>query len=274
MTINELHDKFYDLLSTIDRISQEHDLRWFVAYGTAIGAIREKNFIPWDDDMDSLVLAEDYDRFKQVMRNNLPEHLHLIEPQNFSPLFYDFTVRIIDDRWLLREETTMDRAYNNLENRVGIDVFVAAGCPKTNAGRKLFVLKYKVLYGMAMQYRFNVEYDKYSTLDKVRVAILRKTGRIYSGKNPDRIIEKWYQLFNKYDAKETGLRFVINSPIVSHYLKPMPDTWFSGVSYGMIRELRVPLIGGIDQMLREVYGDYMTPEQDTDKYFTHLDKQN
>ena len=56
MKIDELHDKLYELLMTVDRICTENQLHYFVAYGTAIGAVWEGDFIPWDDDMDINVL--------------------------------------------------------------------------------------------------------------------------------------------------------------------------------------------------------------------------
>lgn len=58
------------------------------------------------------------------MRKHLPEYLHFIEPQDYSPAFYDFIPRIYDERYPLREETAEDRYYKNYQNRIGIDVFI------------------------------------------------------------------------------------------------------------------------------------------------------
>ena len=57
------------LLKTLDAYSafcDAHGLRYFSAYGTAIGVIRHKGFIPWDDDVDVDMIREDYDKFPSI----------------------------------------------------------------------------------------------------------------------------------------------------------------------------------------------------------------
>ncbi|MEG0324665.1 MAG: LicD family protein, partial [Raoultibacter sp.] len=51
-------------------ICERHDLCWFVAYGTALGAVRDKGFIPWDDDLDICMPREDLDTFVQIIQED------------------------------------------------------------------------------------------------------------------------------------------------------------------------------------------------------------
>ena len=55
-----------DLALEFDKVCKKHGLRYFLLGGTLLGAIRHKGFIPWDDDMDLMMLREDYERFKQL----------------------------------------------------------------------------------------------------------------------------------------------------------------------------------------------------------------
>lgn len=62
-----------DVLAEIEKICDQHGLKWFAEYGTMIGAARHHGFIPWDDDLDIGMFREDYDRFWRLALEELPK---------------------------------------------------------------------------------------------------------------------------------------------------------------------------------------------------------
>ena len=60
------------ILSEIDRICTCHRIPYYAAAGTLLGAVRSGEFIPWDDDIDIMMLRKDYLRFLQVAKEDLP----------------------------------------------------------------------------------------------------------------------------------------------------------------------------------------------------------
>ena len=54
------------LINEFARICKKYNLRWFAYSGTLLGAARHKGFIPWDDDVDLIMLRPDYNKFLEV----------------------------------------------------------------------------------------------------------------------------------------------------------------------------------------------------------------
>ena len=73
--------------------------------GTEIVAAREKDFVPWDDDVDIKVLREDYPAFRAALQRELPDTIRFVEPDQFSPMFYDFISRVQFKDLPMRAET-------------------------------------------------------------------------------------------------------------------------------------------------------------------------
>ena len=55
-----------NLLIAFDRMCKEYNLKYSVCYGTLLGAIRHKGFIPWDDDIDVFMMRDDYNKMLKI----------------------------------------------------------------------------------------------------------------------------------------------------------------------------------------------------------------
>ena len=60
-----------EVLSEIDRICKKHDIKYFAYYGTLLGAVRHGGFVPWDDDVDIVMLRKDFEKFSEVAPGEL-----------------------------------------------------------------------------------------------------------------------------------------------------------------------------------------------------------
>ncbi len=66
ITIVEQRAILVDVLQTVHDFCVSHDIKYSLAYGTLLGAVRHKGFIPWDDDIDIAMLRDDYEKFAQL----------------------------------------------------------------------------------------------------------------------------------------------------------------------------------------------------------------
>ena len=55
-----------NLLIKLDEVCRRHHLRYYLAYGTCIGAMRHKGFIPWDHDIDVIMPVKDAIKLTQM----------------------------------------------------------------------------------------------------------------------------------------------------------------------------------------------------------------
>lgn len=73
-----------EILKEIDRICQKHNIKYFLAGGTLLGAVRQGCSIPWDDDLDIGFLRDDFEKFKKVCKTELREGFSYSGPKQGS----------------------------------------------------------------------------------------------------------------------------------------------------------------------------------------------
>lgn len=109
------------VLEEIDRICKRHNLKYFAEYGTLLGAVRHKGFIPWDDDFDISMKREDYMLFLKVARDELPENYRLLSVYNNFE--YDNSLSRVVNRDFISVEKEFLETNHNFPFSVGIDIF-------------------------------------------------------------------------------------------------------------------------------------------------------
>lgn len=267
MDINELHDHLFEILCTIDDICKKENVRWFLDSGTEIGAVRDGDFIPWDDDADTKVLAEDYPAFKAAMEKHLPPYMQLVEPWDLAPSFYDLVFHIYDYRYPLREQNAEDDWYHDRLRYVCVDVFIFTKAPASKLMQKRLIFKNKLLYGLAMNYRYKISWKKFTGMEKLQVAGVKAIDKAL-GITAEQACRKWWDAVKRYENQDCPFRFASN--YTPRSLRFFPNDVYDGAAYVPIRGRLFPVPGGYDEELRLQYGDYMTPVKDSQRYHQHL----
>lgn len=73
LSLREIQLASLEILKVIDSICRANGFRYYLAYGTLIGAVRHHGFIPWDDDIDIQMPRPDYDLFLQYFDGHREE---------------------------------------------------------------------------------------------------------------------------------------------------------------------------------------------------------
>lgn len=77
LDLKEFHQILLEILIEFDRICRENKLKYSLAYGTLLGAVRHKGFIPWDDDVDVLMPREDFEKFCHLGKEEISNKFFL-----------------------------------------------------------------------------------------------------------------------------------------------------------------------------------------------------
>ena len=139
-----LQKHVYEIMVVIDRLCEEHGIPYFLSFGTALGALRHKGFIPWDDDADIGMLRPDYERFLKLCAEKLPDGYSL---QHFSvdKHVYVAFAKILDTRTRVRAEGV---THPSVRQHVYLDIFPVDRVPKSALKRRLQLVGLRLLHGL------------------------------------------------------------------------------------------------------------------------------
>lgn len=124
LSVDEVKARLLDILIYFKQVCDKNDIKYSLAYGTLLGAVRHSGFIPWDDDVDVCMPRADYERLIQILRDDKHERFKLIYAGNEPTYYYNFA-KIVDS------ETTLTELGSKPISGYGlfIDVFPLDNCP-------------------------------------------------------------------------------------------------------------------------------------------------
>jgi len=116
LTLQEIRKSQLETMTVFRDFCERNQLRYYLAYGTLLGAVRHRGFIPWDDDADIYMPREDYDFLLRHFNEESPAARRVISKES-CPEFYLRFAKIIDGNTVLTEMG------QTLEIGVWIDIF-------------------------------------------------------------------------------------------------------------------------------------------------------
>lgn len=219
------------LLDALKEICDKHGLVFWIDFGTLLGAVRQKGFIPWDEDIDVSMPIEDYKKFLKIAEKELPQDIFLQTPKTDKAYKQNFSKLCDCGSTFLHENETGKELYHQ---GIYIDIFPSVNYPKMpNFLRKGLLYATGRSRAKAVIYRENIFFN-------YPVYILCKfIWLLFSPFKSDKVAQtvedNWY-----YYA------------IPKSYIYPLTDILFEGKLY--------PAPKKVHEYLSLMYGkDYITP---------------
>lgn len=117
-----------EILKIIIDLCEENNLTYFADWGTLLGAVRHKGYVPWDDDIDICLKREDYNRLIQILPHELPTGVEMFGIHATNDRYYkaqtdasQLRVCAVRDLWDINEYIRYFHGYPF--SLVGIDIF-------------------------------------------------------------------------------------------------------------------------------------------------------
>lgn len=115
--------RMLELLSFLDKICRENNLRYWLSGGTLLGAVRHGGFIPWDDDVDVNMPRKDAKKLKKIMGSKTFDNFIILQNTTTDPNYLNSSWMTIRD---LKSEYTSTEIWHNRQKYKGlqVDIFI------------------------------------------------------------------------------------------------------------------------------------------------------
>lgn len=209
LTIREQQLGVLDILKDVHCFCVKNGIRYSLAYGTLIGAVRHRGFIPWDNDIDIVMLRQDYDLFINRYESSEYKVASHIVGKNDCLIAY---ARVYDPARTIASGAN----WASFETGLWIDVFPLDNVP---SDQSLFKVFYNSLIdGWHWVNRMRCRYEHLSTVPKSeRGRLAAKKVLLLNGAFGSNALDRFMSSIKKYNNLETGfvsqLTVLDNGPV-------------------------------------------------------------
>lgn len=246
--MNELQKKLLDMFAWFHNLCVENNLTYYAIGGTALGAVRHKGFIPWDDDIDVGMPREDYEKLLCLSESINKNNKFLFEFPNKINKEYQYPYTKLYDS----TTTLIERKKIKVKRGIFIDIFPIDGIGNTEQEA---LLNFK---------KIDSKYNLYSA----RTCALRKGRAWYKNLSitlfrliPEliwdsyKIIEQidYMSKKNKYEESE----YVANICGAWHEKEIMKKEWLGKPALHKFEDIEMFCPEKYDLYLTKLYGNYM-----------------
>lgn len=246
-----------EVLAEIDRICKKYGIRYFADSGTLLGAVRHKGFIPWDDDIDIAMVREEYQKFFQVVSEELPEGWLAFDLMHGHDRSFGRVTN--GDTYDSRTERLL--RFHGCPYVVGVDIFPIDYVPRGKEEEEVWYLTLKYLYALVIDIKKRGETALEGMEEDLRkveeICNIRINRTINIEKQLIALMVRMMQMYGKGEAD--GLEMVVLDLGKRIRYKYQMD-WYGESVDVPFENITIPIPVGYHEILKTLYGEnYMTP---------------
>ncbi|PWJ66361.1 lipopolysaccharide cholinephosphotransferase [Fibrobacter sp. UWB15] len=252
-----------DLLNEFTRVCKKNSLQFFTDSGTTIGALRHQGFVPWDDDIDVVMMRDDYEKLRRIAKTEF-KHPYFFQIEDTDPgsARGHIQLRNSETTGILKHELEHKYQFNQ---GIFIDIFPLDAVPDDDQLFKKQIELCEDLKQKMMQKRFLVEeyflFKRWNFIAKFINKI--RYNRFH---NPQKFPVGYNFFFQKYDRAISQYNGERTNRVANLSLMPYQEhrlRWREDYKSFLIKPfefMSVPVPVGYDRILSKVYGNWREPK--------------
>lgn len=249
-----------EVLAQLDDICRKYGLHYFALYGTLLGAVRDKGFIPWDDDLDIGMLRSDLITLERIAPQVFPDDLHMVTYQSvtgFDALLPRVTNGLTSFGSPEKIKERMEK-YHGCPYVVGVDIFPLDYVPASEDERDLQLNLLKILEACRLAWLaddLSISNRRYMTVQveqTFNVVIDEQSSRDDINNQLRKLEEAVCAMYGPNDSDEVAITF-----LQLNLDRRFPAKAFTNYIMQPFEFTEIPVPLGYHEFLTVNYGDYM-----------------
>lgn len=239
--INYIQNKLFELLIAFKSVCDKENIWYSLAFGSVLGAVRHKGFIPWDTDADVFIRLPDKDKFREAFNKNKPNGIKLKD--------------ISKEKHCLQSHDSLIFENNDFDFDIHLDVFQLVGAPENEKEQTIYI-KYAHYIDKIIRSKYvNIRYCKHQ--NKWKVFLIK----CLLAPIPDKLLKRnIYKRETKYPYETSKYVMPLCGYGRSKECLPKDLILESTLTEFNSTMFNIPL--NSDLYLKRIYGeDYMTPKK-------------
>lgn len=241
INIKKIQSEELEMLIEIDKICRNNKITYYLGYGSALGAVRHKGFIPWDTDIDLIIEIGKMDEFVEIVESILPEKYYLFSIKK------DASYDSLKPRVGLRNER---------HHRIHVDIFPMVGLPQNKFIQMILPRLTLILY----RFFFFKQFDSETIhKDNLKKKLKHRLVKLLLFPIPIKYIKSLFNYISKKYPIDNS-NYIYNICGLG-YREVIPKDYLGEPEYMEFEGYKFPVPKEWDKYLKHMYGDYMTPRQ-------------
>lgn len=247
INLRQLQLKSLEMGEYFVNFCKQNNLLCYLCGGGAIGTLRNKGFIPWDDDLDFFMPRDDYEKLVKLWNEKANTKKYSLVKSNKNMVDHNLFITIRDN------DTTAIKPYQkgiNISHGVALDIIPLDGCPSSKFKRNIQIM-WGLIYSL---FCAQILPEKHGGFKKKVSKYLLKIFK--SSKIRYKIWKFAEKKMTKYDIKDS--KFITELCSGPFYMKKVyKKEWFVSNIYLDFENTKMPIPVGYDGYLKTAFGDYM-----------------